>query len=154
MVIDAWVVPNPPDIARLWPDHLAHVFKLFKREEALAGATPDELVAEMDEAGVDVAILTGVVEESFVIGNDVTARFVEAAPARFRGRRAVLAPLALGGGTKMAAQLERHHRGHVLPGGDDGDLFGCQLDERSAILVGQHVLPSLADRQRELRTKV
>jgi predicted TIM-barrel fold metal-dependent hydrolase len=89
MVIDAWVVPNPPDIARLWPDHLAHVFKLFKREEALAGATPEELVAEMDEAGVDIAILTGVVEESFVIGNEVTAAFVEAAPTRFRGRACV-----------------------------------------------------------------
>ena len=86
MIIDTWVLPNTPEVARSWPPHLAHVFRMFKREEALAGTEPEQVIAEMDAAGVDVAIVTALVEADFVIGNDVVADWVAAFPDRFHGR--------------------------------------------------------------------
>ena len=48
-IIDTWVVPNPPEIARNWPPHLAHVFKVFRREHMLAGTTVEEFIESMDD---------------------------------------------------------------------------------------------------------
>lgn len=89
MIIDTWVLPNTPEVARGWPPHLAHVFRMFKRDEALSGTTPDQVVTEMDAAGVDVAIVTALVEDDFVIGNELVAEWVAAHPSRFQGRACV-----------------------------------------------------------------
>jgi predicted TIM-barrel fold metal-dependent hydrolase len=88
-IIDSWVVPNPPEISRLWPEHLAHVFRVFRREHMLAGTTVDEFLITMDEAGIGASILTGLVEDSFVISNDDVAAWVAEAPTRLFGRACV-----------------------------------------------------------------
>lgn len=89
MIVDTWVLPNPPEVARGWPPHLAHVFRMFKRDAALEGVSPEQVIAEMDEAGVDVVILTGLVEEGFRIPNEVVADWVSRFPDRFQGRACV-----------------------------------------------------------------
>jgi len=88
-IIDTWVVPNPPEIARNWPSHLAHVFKVFRREHMLAGTTVEEFIESMDASGVAVSILTGLVEDSFTISNDDVAHWVRHAPDRLQGRACV-----------------------------------------------------------------
>jgi predicted TIM-barrel fold metal-dependent hydrolase len=85
-VIDTWLIPNPPEVARNWPPELRNAFKLFGQEHLLGGQEVDEVVAEMDAAGVDLAILTGLVEGGFAVPNDVVAEWVGAHPDRFAGR--------------------------------------------------------------------
>ena len=88
-IVDGWVVPNPPEVAAGWPPHLAHVFHQFGRSEALAGIDADGVIGEMDEAGIEIAILTGLVEADFAIDNDVIAGWIGRYPDRFRGRACV-----------------------------------------------------------------
>jgi predicted TIM-barrel fold metal-dependent hydrolase len=88
-IIDAWVVPNPPELASSWPPRLAHVFTMFGRGDALAGQTATQVVDEMDAAGIELAILTGLVEADFSISNDVVASWVAQFPDRFAGRACV-----------------------------------------------------------------
>jgi predicted TIM-barrel fold metal-dependent hydrolase len=88
-IVDGWVVPNPPEVASGWPPHLAHVFHQFGRSDALAGIPASGVVAEMDEAGIEIAVLTGLVEADFTISNDVVGDWIRLYPERFRGRACV-----------------------------------------------------------------
>jgi uncharacterized protein len=59
---DAWVQPNPPEVAKAsmanpgWRKEVEHLF--HRADAVLAGATTEQLVAEMDEYGVAHALLT------------------------------------------------------------------------------------------------
>jgi predicted TIM-barrel fold metal-dependent hydrolase len=88
-VIDTWVIPNPPDVASRWPPQLAHVLHVFGRSAMLAGQTPEQVIAEMDAAGIGQAILTGLVEDGFEVPNDVVAAWIAEYPGRFAGRASV-----------------------------------------------------------------
>jgi predicted TIM-barrel fold metal-dependent hydrolase len=85
-IIDTWLIPNPPEVAKLWPPELQNAFKMFGQSHALAGQTVEQVVSEMDEAGIDLAILTGLVEGNFAVPNDVVATWMRAYPDRFAGR--------------------------------------------------------------------
>src|ERR1700749_4391115 len=85
-VVDTWLIPNPPEVAKRWPPELRNAFKMFGQEHLLDGQTVDEVVAEMDAAGVDLAILTGLVEGGFAVPNDVVAEWRDAYPERFAAR--------------------------------------------------------------------
>jgi uncharacterized protein len=85
-IIDTWLIPNPPEVARRWPPQLRRAFEMFGQERLLSGQTAAEVVAEMDAAGIDLAILTGLVEGDFAVPNDTVAEWVRAFPDRFAGR--------------------------------------------------------------------
>jgi predicted TIM-barrel fold metal-dependent hydrolase len=85
-IIDTWLIPNPPEVARLWPPELRNAFKMFGQESALAGQSVEQVVSEMDAAGIGKSILTGLVEGSFAVSNDVVAEWMRAYPDRFAGR--------------------------------------------------------------------
>lgn len=85
-IIDTWLIPNPPEIARLWPRELQNAFKMFGQSAALAGQSPAQVIGEMDDAGIEIAILTGIVEGSFAVPNDVVASWMRSYPDRFAGR--------------------------------------------------------------------
>jgi predicted TIM-barrel fold metal-dependent hydrolase len=85
-IIDTWIIPNPPEVARRWPPELRNAFKMFGQESALAGQSVEQVVAEMDAAGIGQAILTGLVEGNFAVSNDVVADWMRAHPDRFAGR--------------------------------------------------------------------
>ncbi|GIW40592.1 MAG: amidohydrolase [Candidatus Binatia bacterium] len=60
-VVDCWVNPNPPEAARQEkPEFLVRVARdYFHREKEVFAGTPfDRMVAEMDAAGIEKAILT------------------------------------------------------------------------------------------------
>jgi uncharacterized protein len=107
-VIDTWVIPNPPEIARRWPPHLAHVFHFYGRSEALQGQPIAQVVAEMDEAGIERAILTGLMEPGFTISNEVVAEWLRAFPDRFAAR-AIAHP---GNPAEATHEFERWVRDH------------------------------------------
>ncbi|HTT31591.1 MAG TPA: amidohydrolase family protein [Solirubrobacteraceae bacterium] len=88
-VIDTWVIPNPPGVAAQWPPQLAHVLHVFGRSAMLAGQTPQQVIDEMDAAGIGRAILTGLVEDGFEVPNDVVADWMAQFPDRFAGRASV-----------------------------------------------------------------
>lgn len=87
-IIDAWAqIPTPRMAAAPWLEPL----KRWKGQDAgdLAPSTADTL-AEMDRAGVDVAILSAWHgPEGDLISNEEVAAQIEAAPDRFRGLAAV-----------------------------------------------------------------
>jgi predicted TIM-barrel fold metal-dependent hydrolase len=85
-IIDTWLIPNPPEVARLWPPELRNAFKMFGQESALAGQSVEQVVGEMDAAGIGKSILTGLVEGNFAVSNDVVAEWMRAYPERFAGR--------------------------------------------------------------------
>lgn len=64
MVFDAWVNANPPEWRKnLTPTHEEALERLFRqREEAVGGIRWEQQVEMMDEAGVDMAMLTALTE--------------------------------------------------------------------------------------------
>jgi len=88
-IVDTWIIPNPPEVASTWPPQFAHVLHVFGRPEALEGQTVNQVVAEMDAAGIGTAILTSLVEDGFEVSNDLVASWVQAYPDRFAARACV-----------------------------------------------------------------
>lgn len=88
-IVDTWILPNPPEVAKTWPPQFAHVLHVFGRPEALKGQTVEQVIAEMDAAGIGTAILTSLVEDGFEIPNDLVAEWVCAYPDRFAARACV-----------------------------------------------------------------
>jgi len=85
--IDAWMTIVPPGTADRWPDPFWHIFRKYGVEERFrAGFTLDQVIAEMDAAGVDVGVASSFkFLDTWVVDNDETAGFVERAPDRFIG---------------------------------------------------------------------
>jgi uncharacterized protein len=92
MIVDAWAQPTPA--GRPGRLELPEVRRLFEKSgsadllDRFLG--PDALVALMDDAGVDVALLSAWHRPGgWVISNDDVAEFTRAYPDRFRGLAAV-----------------------------------------------------------------
>jgi uncharacterized protein len=90
-IVDAWAMPSYPPIAQRWNSDpkRAHGLALFG-ESGFGGMSIDEQVAEMDEWGVEIAILSAIVESDDVkISNEEVADCIAKYPDRFRGAIAV-----------------------------------------------------------------
>lgn len=85
--IDAWMTIVPPGTADRWPAPFWHIFRKYGVEERFrAGFTVDQVLAEMDAAGVDVGVASSFkFLDTWVVDNDETAGFVAQAPDRFIG---------------------------------------------------------------------
>lgn len=84
--IDAWASCITPEAAKQWPDEFRHVFRRYgsigKLEE---GMGIDTMLAEMDEAGVAMAVLSSFVYKGVRVTNDMVAAWVREHPRRFVG---------------------------------------------------------------------
>jgi hypothetical protein len=92
MIVDVWaqpVFPGPPD--RLAMPEVARLAEKSGASSRMSRPIgPDELVAEMDAAGVDVLLLSAWHRPGgWVISNDDVAKFTSAYPDRFAGLASV-----------------------------------------------------------------
>lgn len=87
MAIDAWASPCTPETTAQWPEEFWHIFRRYGTAERFEkGITIEEMVAEMDEAGVEMAALSAFDYQGVhVISNETVAEFVERYPKRFIG---------------------------------------------------------------------
>lgn len=85
--VDAWMTIVPPGTADRWPAPFWHIFaKYGVADRFRAGFTLDQVVAEMDGAGVDIGVASSFkFLDTWVVDNDETAAFVAEAPERFIG---------------------------------------------------------------------
>ncbi|MFQ5554106.1 MAG: amidohydrolase family protein [Acidimicrobiia bacterium] len=85
--IDAWMSIMSPETADRWPDSFWHIFRKYGVEERFRrGFTLEEIIDEMDEAGVDIGVASSFkFLDTWVVTNDETAAHVAAAPDRFVG---------------------------------------------------------------------
>lgn len=85
--VDAWMTIVPPGTADRWPEQFWHIFRKYGVEDRFrAGFALDEVVAEMDAAGVDIGVASSFkFLDTWVVDNDETAGFVAQAPERFIG---------------------------------------------------------------------
>ncbi len=85
--IDTWMLPATPEIARraFEPAEVQHVFKGYRRERYIAGVPLDETLRDMDAAGVELGLLTAMLNPQGGISNDDVAAIRDAHPQRFHG---------------------------------------------------------------------
>jgi predicted TIM-barrel fold metal-dependent hydrolase len=85
--IDAWMSIMSPETADRWPDPFWHIFRKYGVEERFRkGFTLDQILDEMDEAGVDIGIASSFkFLDTWVVDNDETAAYIARAPDRFVG---------------------------------------------------------------------
>ena len=84
--IDCWASVLPPEQTKKWPPQFLHIFNRYRTPEKMyKGYTPEEMIQEMDEAGVDKAILSAFVYKEFDVGNDYVAKVCDQFPDRLVG---------------------------------------------------------------------
>lgn len=104
-VVDAWVQPHTKECAGRWTPEMAHVLKLFGRENTLlTGISIEEMVAEMEQAGVEKAVLSALMHpKGYIVPNEFVAEVINKYPGRFAGQFAC-DPRA---GMKAVRELEK-----------------------------------------------
>lgn len=86
LAIDAWATCITPEAARHWPDSFRHVFARYRSIDKMAeGMDIETMLAEMDEARVDMAILSAFVYERVQVTNEMVAAWVRRHPKQFAG---------------------------------------------------------------------
>lgn len=85
--IDAWMTIAAPGKDHLWPEAFWHIFRRYGVEERFRkGFTLDQVIAEMDEAGVEMGVCSSFkFLDTWIVDNDEAAKYVEQAPSRFIG---------------------------------------------------------------------
>lgn len=85
--IDAWMTICGPDTADRWPDPFWHIFNKYGVADRFRrGFTLDEVLAEMDAAGVARGVASSFkFLDTWVVNNDETAAYVAEAPDRLIG---------------------------------------------------------------------
>ncbi len=87
IAIDAWASFISREGATRWPDEYVHIFKKYRSPPAIyEGQSIDEMLAEMDSAGVQRCVLSAFYHMDMpVVSNEEVAEFVERYPDRFVG---------------------------------------------------------------------
>ena len=87
IAIDAWGSYISPEGASRWPAEYLHIFKKYRSPEViLTGMTLDQMLGEMDEAGVDRCVLSAFYHKDMaVVSNEEVAEIVKKHPDRFVG---------------------------------------------------------------------
>lgn len=85
--IDAWGSWIPKEGAQNWPPSFHHAFKNYKSDPRIfTGMSLEEMIDDMDEAGVDIVILSSFEYEGVqVVSNAQVAEAVKKYPKRFVG---------------------------------------------------------------------
>lgn len=87
IAIDAWGSFISTEAAMRWPDEYVHIFKKYRSPRQMyEGMTVDEMLSEMDNAGVDICVLSAFYHKDMaVVSNEEVAAHVKAHPDRFVG---------------------------------------------------------------------
>ncbi len=86
LAIDAWASCITPEAAKQWPDSFRHVFERYRSIEKLVeGMEIETMLAEMEEAGVEMAVLSSFVYEGVQVTNEMVAAWVRRYPDKFVG---------------------------------------------------------------------
>ncbi|OGQ24543.1 MAG: hypothetical protein A2138_10700 [Deltaproteobacteria bacterium RBG_16_71_12] len=87
IAIDAWGSLIGPEGAARWPEEYKHIFKKYRSPQViLDGMSIEQMIGEMDEAGVDRCVLSAFYHrDTAVVSNEEVAAFVERYPTRFIG---------------------------------------------------------------------
>lgn len=85
--IDAWASWIGPEAATRWPAEYLHIFRKYRSPRAIfEGAPLEEMLAEMDAAGVERCVLSAFYHRDHaVVTNEEVAAAVRRYPARFVG---------------------------------------------------------------------
>lgn len=85
--VDAWMTIVEPGRDHLWPEPFWSIFRRYGVEERFRrGFAIDEVISEMDAAGVDVGVASAFKYlDTWIVDNDDVARQVAAAPDRLVG---------------------------------------------------------------------
>lgn len=91
IAIDAWASWISPEGATRWPEEYLHIFRKYRSPRVIfEGMTIDQMLAEMDAAGVDRCILSAFYHRDLaVVSNEEVAETVRAHPERFVGAGSV-----------------------------------------------------------------
>lgn len=89
--IDAWGTYISPEGAKRWPEEYLHIFKKYRSPEVIfKGMSVDEMLGEMDEASVEICVLSAFYHKDLaVVSNEEVAEVVKKHPHRFIGAGAV-----------------------------------------------------------------
>lgn len=83
--IDAWGSLIPPEAAENWSDEFRHIFRRYGCDERMEGGmTVEQMVAEMDEAGVDMVLLSAFEGGGVSVSNDFVSETAARFPERFK----------------------------------------------------------------------
>lgn len=86
LAIDAWASCITPEAARMWPDSFRHVFDRYRAPAKIVeGSDIETMLAEMEEAGVDMAVLSAFVYEGVQVTSEMVAAWVRRYPDKFVG---------------------------------------------------------------------
>ncbi len=87
IAIDAWGSWISPEGAARWPEEYLHIFRKYRSPQVIfEGMTLPQMVAEMDDAGVDRCVLSAFYHQDMaVVSNEEVAEAVQAYPDRFIG---------------------------------------------------------------------
>jgi predicted TIM-barrel fold metal-dependent hydrolase len=87
IAIDAWASYISPEGAKRWPEEYMHIFKKYRSPRAIfEGMSVEQMLAEMDEAGVDKCLLSAFYhKDTAVVSNEDVAEIVKQHPERFVG---------------------------------------------------------------------
>jgi len=87
IAIDAWGSWISPEGAKRWPAEYMHIFKKYRSPQVIFdGMSLEQMVAEMDDAGVDRCVLSAFYhKDTAVVSNEEVAEAVARYPDRFVG---------------------------------------------------------------------
>jgi len=87
IAIDAWGSWISPEGATRWPEEYLHIFRKYRSPQVIFdGMSIEQMVTEMDDAGVDRCVLSAFYHQDMaVVSNEEVAEAVEAYPDRFIG---------------------------------------------------------------------
>ncbi len=84
--IDCWAGVLPPEQTKNWPPQFLHIFNRYRTPEKMyKGFAPEEMIQEMDEAGVEKVILSAFVYKEMKVDNDYIAKVCDQFPDRCIG---------------------------------------------------------------------
>lgn len=87
LAIDAWASFIPRERAKNWPQEFIHIFRKYKSGERIEkGMTIEEMLKDMDNAGVEMVVLSAFhYGDVTIITNEEVAKYVQKYPKRFIG---------------------------------------------------------------------
>lgn len=106
IAIDAWGSYISPEGAKRWPKEYLHIFKKYRSPRVIfEGMTVDQMLADMDAAGVDRCVLSAFYHQNLpIVTNEEVATLVRQHPDRFVGSGSVN---VMNRPSDLARQVER-----------------------------------------------
>jgi len=107
-IIDSYVTPNTPEIARTWPKDFVDFFKRIGRVKAVEGLPIKEMIKEMDRVGIEKVLLNAIDTQAFSIPNEVVGEIILQYPSRFFGCAMIEVTRKMGGVRELERLVKKY----------------------------------------------